>query len=308
MYANDTVVESTVGQSVINTDLLTETVSGWMPVSMFRSATFMITGSAGISAGAVIFEQTNNPVLNPTGLGLPSIDGASTPNFATVSAVTVAASTSYLRVVPNLLCNYVRVRISTGFVGGTVQVSAVFSPIALTETVKSSIVQANTANPLPVHGQVAEDSPTTANPLVVGGVVRTALPASTLTGNDAVRLTMSQSAQAIIKPYAVRQLDFFVNSVVTTATQTAIRAAQGASIVQNITGITYQNTSATATLLTIQDGSNTLIPFNCPANMADPVQLTFLTPLSGTANTAINYTAGTAGANVLLNVTGFNSY
>jgi hypothetical protein len=42
--------------------------------------------------------------------------------------------------------------------------------------------------------------------------------------------------------------------------------------------------------------------------MTLPVQLLFPTPLRGTAATALNYTAGTTGASVLLTVTGFNSY
>jgi hypothetical protein len=42
--------------------------------------------------------------------------------------------------------------------------------------------------------------------------------------------------------------------------------------------------------------------------MTLPVQLNFPTPLRGSANAALNYTAGTTGASILLTVTGFNSY
>ena len=75
-----------------------------------------------------------------------------------------------------------------------------------------------------------------------------------------------------------------------------------------VTQITYQNTNATATTLTIQDASATLIAISVPASMTLAEQLTFPTPLRGTANAALNYTAGTTGASILLNVTGFNSY
>lgn len=157
-------------------------------------------------------------------------------------------------------------------------------------------------------GGVAEDAATSASPVPVGGVARTGLPATTVIAGDAVRATFSTSGQLITKPFAPGDLDFNSNVTVTTNTQTAIRAAQGASIRQNVTGITYQNTSATATTLTIQDGSTTLVTFSVPASMTIPAQLTFWTPLKGTANTALNYTAGTTGANILLNVTGYNSY
>jgi hypothetical protein len=154
----------------------------------------------------------------------------------------------------------------------------------------------------------AEDAAAGANPLIVGGVVRTALPASTVVAGDAIRETYSQSGQLITKENAPGDLDFYVNATVTTATQTALRAAQASPIRQNVTGLTFQNTNATATTLTIQDGSTTLVTFSVPASMTLPVQLNFPTPLRGTAATALNYTAGTTGANILINVIGFNSY
>jgi hypothetical protein len=172
----------------------------------------------------------------------------------------------------------------------------------------TTVVTGGVAGMLAVGGNVAEDTAATSNPLIVGGVARTALPAATVVAGDAIRATFSTSGQIIVKAFAPGDLDFQVNATVTTNTQTAIRAAQAAGIRQNVTQITYQNTNATATTLTIQDGSTTLITFSCPANMANPVQLQFPTPLRGTAATALNYIAGTTGANVLLNVTGFNSY
>lgn len=157
-------------------------------------------------------------------------------------------------------------------------------------------------------GGVAEDSATSANPVVVGGVARTALPASTVIAGDAIRATYSVSGQMVTKENAPGDLDFYINATVTTSTQTQLRAAQATGIRTNVTGLTFQNTNATATTLTIQDGATTLITFSVPASMTLPVQLNFPTPLRGTAATALNYTAGTTGANVLLNVIGFSSY
>jgi hypothetical protein len=163
-------------------------------------------------------------------------------------------------------------------------------------------------NQIGASSLAAEDSAATTVPMLVGGIVRTALPAATVVAGDAVRATFSRSGQLVFKQFAPGDLDFIVNTTVTTATQTAIRAAQGANICQSVTQITFQNTNATATTLTIQDASATLIAISVPASMTLPVQLTFPTPLRGSANAALNYTAGTTGANVLLNVTGFNSY
>jgi hypothetical protein len=163
-------------------------------------------------------------------------------------------------------------------------------------------------NQIGASSLAAEDSAATTVPMLVGGIVRTALPAATVVAGDAVRATFSRSGQLVVKQFAPGDLDFIVNTTVTTATQTAIRAAQGANICQNVTQITYQNTNATATTLTIQDASATLIAISVPASMTLAQQLTFPTPLRGSANAALNYTAGTTGASVLLNVTGFNSY
>lgn len=172
----------------------------------------------------------------------------------------------------------------------------------------SSPVTAGVAGMFAVGGNIAEDTAATSNPLICGGIARTALPASTLAAGDAIRQTFSVSGQLITKENAPGDLDFYVNATVTTNTQTALRAAQASPIRQNVTGLTFQNTNATATTLTIQDGSTTLVTFSVPASMTLPVQLNFPTPLRGTAATALNYIAGTTGSNILLNVTGFNSY
>lgn len=199
---------------------------------------------------------------------------------------------------------YFRVQVTTGGSGAPVAVVtlksfAAWSPQS-TPTMNIGAIGASTL--------AAEDSAATTVPMLVGGIVRTALPAATVVAGDVVRATFSRSGQLVLKQFAPCDLDFIVNTTVTTATQTAIRAAQGANICQSVTQITFQNTNATATTLTIQDASATLIAISVPATMTLPVQLTFPTPLRGSANAALNYTAGTTGASVLLNVTGFNSY
>ena len=187
-------------------------------------------------------------------------------------------------------------------------------------TVVASVVLRSTGSFLPWNipsvsiGQIAaltlaaEDAAQITTPVPTGGIVRTALPPSTIVASDCIRTTYSRSGQTITKENALGDLDFAVSTTVTTSTQTAIRAAQGTDIRQSVTSVTFQNTNATATTLTIQDGSTTLVTFSVPASMTLPSQLSFPTPLRGTANTALNYTAGTTGASVLLTVTGFNSY
>jgi hypothetical protein len=294
----------------------------WFDAQGDNSFSVQIIASAGISAGQIIFEQTNDTTNAPNGVTL-AVDEQGVINANPITAaLSIAASTN--RMFKGAITGrYIRVRISTAFVGGTVRAVGAFSPLsyagvtlnvqqatAASLAVTASLAATQTLSTVTTltGGSVAEDSATTTSPHIVGAIARTALPAATVVAGDAVRNTSSVSGQLIMKPFAVRELDFFANVTVTTATQTAIRAAQAAGIRQNVTSITYQNTNAVTTTLTIQDGNTTLIQVSVPASMTAPVQLQFPTPLFGTAATALNYTAGTTAANILLNVTGFNSY
>lgn len=155
---------------------------------------------------------------------------------------------------------------------------------------------------------VAEDSALGTTAFPIGGLVRTALPASTVIAGDAIRATFSRSAQYVTKENAPGDLDFYINTTTTGTAQVLLRAAQATDVRTNITSIIYQNTSATAATLTIQDGLvTTLIQISVPASMTEPRQLVFPTPLRGSAATNLNYTQSAA-ASILLNVTGFNSY
>jgi hypothetical protein len=100
----------------------------WLDAQGYNSFSVQIIGSAGISAGAVIFEQTNDTTLAANGIAL-AVDeqGVINANPQT-SAITIAAST--VRAFKGaLLMRYIRVRISTSFVGGTVQAVGTFSTL-----------------------------------------------------------------------------------------------------------------------------------------------------------------------------------
>ena len=112
------------GLSAVNTDLLTNTVNGWYDVGAFASAAIQVVASAGITAGAVIFEQTNDP-SSTTGVALEADELGIVNANPVVAAVTIAANTRRMWLVP-ITARYIRVRISTAFTGGTVQAFAQF--------------------------------------------------------------------------------------------------------------------------------------------------------------------------------------
>lgn len=141
--ANDLTVVSTVGQSTANVDLLSEVVSGWFDAAAFHSATIQLITSAGITAGAVTFEQTNDITNAAAGVILPA-DELSVQNTNPITSVTLAASVVRMFGVP-IIARYVRVRISTAVLGGTVRVAAVFSELPYANN-KISVQQATAAN------------------------------------------------------------------------------------------------------------------------------------------------------------------
>jgi hypothetical protein len=67
---SDVVLVGPASLSALNADLLTGTVNGWYDARSFQSASVQVIASAGITAGAFIFEQTNDPVLAPAGVPL----------------------------------------------------------------------------------------------------------------------------------------------------------------------------------------------------------------------------------------------
>jgi hypothetical protein len=156
-------------------------------------------------------------------------------------------------------------------------------------------------------GAAAEDAATTANPHIIGGVVRTATSPTTLIAGDAARVTMTSSAAQVMYPFAVPEAGFQYTGVLTTTAAQTVRVAGAAGIRNYVTSLQYQNTGATATTVLILDNATVIAQFNAPANMALPASVQFAMPIRGTAATALNVNCGTAGANVQVNVQGFQA-
>lgn len=134
-------------QSVVNTDLLTGNVNGWYDVGPFFSGSIQIIASAGITAGAVIFEGTNDP-SSTTGVPIPVLETASITANPLVAAVTIAANTRRIFALP-INVRYIRARISTAFAGGTVQAIACLAQQPFTNPTVN--VQQATTNSLNVN-------------------------------------------------------------------------------------------------------------------------------------------------------------
>lgn len=143
-FSNDVTVTGPSAQNAVNTNLLTGSVSGWYDAAAFQSGSIQIIATSGISAGAVIFEQTNDITAAPNGVPLRAYEASVISTNPNVAAITIAASTQRIFIVP-INARYVRARISTAFVGGTVQAVATFSQRAASFGVMN-VQQATAAN------------------------------------------------------------------------------------------------------------------------------------------------------------------
>lgn len=90
-------------------------------------------------------------------------------------------------------------------------------------------------------GGAAEDAAAGANPLVVGGVVRTAMAPTTLVAGDAARITMTAGAATVTHPYSIPEVSWQtpapIGGIANTTTSFQIKEAAGASLCNYVTSI-----------------------------------------------------------------------
>lgn len=114
--------QSTLGNNILLTSAGTTSVDTMaVGQSPFRSAQIQIVASAGISSGQIIFEWSNNDV---TFFPMQLWETTSAANITAATAINAAfsvAASANRTFVGKIPGRYIRCRISTGFVGGTIQ-------------------------------------------------------------------------------------------------------------------------------------------------------------------------------------------
>jgi len=166
-------------------------------------------------------------------------------------------------------------------------------------------------------GPIPEDSATTANPIISGGVVRAAAtPPITFAAGDAVRLTMTASGLQAVMPYTTPEAGWSyaaaAGGILNTTTAVTVKAAAGASLRNYITNIQVMAEAlGAATELVIRDGAAGTVIWRTkiPTGGLPASQFDFSVPLKSTANTLLEVatlTASVTGA-VYVNLQGFVS-
>lgn len=163
----------------------------------------------------------------------------------------------------------------------------------ITQINGTAAVTGGLAGTLGVGGSAAEDAAANSNPILSAGVVRTGPAPVTLVAGDVARLTMSEGAALVVKPYGVAGSAWNANLSLTTTTAVAIAAAAGASLKRHITAVQMINTGAAAVDVFILDGATERWRITLPINV--PLAVEFPTELLTTANTALNVNLSAVG-------------
>lgn len=219
-------------QTALGTDLLTGNANGWFDALGYNFAQFYIAVTAGVSAGAVTIEGTNDNTVTTAEVVLQCWDPNAFPATNPISAYTLAANAR--RHFNSVIgCRYIRLRISTAVVGGSVQGSAILSQAAVP----------------PQHQALACVGGTTqggtiTNPLVIGIESRTT--ARTASGDaQATRPIGDKLGRTVIVDGQIRELrDMSARVTLTTTTETTIIAAV-AAVTNDIRWLLLSNESAT---------------------------------------------------------------
>lgn len=170
----------------------------------------------------------------------------------------------------------------------------------------TSVLNGGSAGSVGVGGLAADSAAAAGSPVQTGGKVRTAVD-TTLAASDAMALTGTSGMQLLVKPYGLPETDWQFTGLITTATASAAKAAGAAGVRNYVTAVQYQNTSATASEIQVQDGSTAIWRGQAPASMAQPAIVVLPTPLRGTAATALNVQLITTGSNTFVNLQGYQA-
>lgn len=226
-------------------------------------------------------------------------------SVANFGATTAAVAFTVAGVHVNGACNFRYLRtILTAYTSGqcaceiVLRSTSVSFPGAQSVTLTSNAVTA-------VGTLAAAGAP--GNMLQIGCETVTAAAAA-LTANKIYTPGLSSASQLLVKPFCSVEQDWMANGVITSSTAAVALNAAGAAGIRNYcTGVQLTNSSATATGVSILDGSTVIWQGWLPASMNQPMVVPFLTPLHGTAVTAMNIECSVSVASVYYSAQGYQS-
>lgn len=318
-----------VDRLVIGTESLADSIVS--ETAPQRAANYNVAGVIAINTDLIVIDclRHKSISIHCTSMGTTGVvtpQWSNDPAFATTATATMltpagaTATTFNAAGVWNtpVLARYLRLRLTTATTAGTTTIFASGTAIEFglwqataPVTVSSGTVTTVTTLTTLANGQTAHSSASTGSPVRIGGRVITTLDTSLAQG-DASDVAITTAQQLVTKPYGSAENDWQyatpIASPITNTTAVAIKAAGAASVRNYVTGIQYQNTSAVASIVTVQDNTTVIWTGYAPASMTVPAVVTFNTPLKGTAATAMNFVVNTTATNTFVSAQGYQSF
>lgn len=157
-----------------------------------------------------------------------------------------------------------------------------------------------------VVGNVASDGVDSGNPIKIGGFAETSLSTRTnVVDGDRVDAVFGVDGVQITRPNTNLEDIVTGNASNTDGSSTQVVASSGSGVRTYLTDITLGNTSASAVVVDIKDGSTIRWTFVVPANSG--ITHSFTTPLKGSSNAAWNFDPQAAATTIFCSAQGFKS-
>ena len=141
-----------------------------------------------------------------------------------------------------------------------------------------------------------------ANPLpaINYGTARTTNPSAVSDGQVSNIMTDKMGRQVVVQGHTRELVGKQATTITSSTAATTVVTAGGASVFTDISSLTVTNSSATATTITLSDGTTPFV-YNCPANGGFTIQFNPPVPAT-TANTAWTLQCGTSVASVYCSI------
>jgi hypothetical protein len=172
--------------------------------------------------------------------------------------------------------------------------------VSLSHVGNTVVVTGGVSGSIGVGGITAAGSASSGNPVRVGARAATTNPTAVSDGQVSNIMTDKMGRQVVVQGHTRELVGKQATTITSSTTATTVVTAGGASVFTDLTSLTVTNSSATATLVTLSDGTVSMV-FNVPGGGG--FTMPFNPPMPATtANTAWTLTCGTSVASIYCNV------
>lgn len=220
-----TPAQTTSANGVINYDILSGSVSGWYDAQAYMGRLVSLTwqSSAAAAGGNMAFEQTNDTTLDASG-GSWNLQDSTVQTQSSGASLTLAASTTYRRI-GVVTSRYIRIRLTSALTAGTVDMRVFFTSMPYTPITMNVASSAGSGLNMQATGSAAQGATASGNPVLVGGVAKTAQPTARTDGQIVAPL-LDKVGRGVMRQGQIRDLvDLNAQVTIANTTETTVVSA-----------------------------------------------------------------------------------